>query len=87
MFEDIVNQCGTETTEENVRKWIEEIGAYLHLKLRYSPLLHQRPVDRYRHYARSLKLKKGGRGRAQYRSQVYEVPIEDNDIAMDSVVL
>ena len=44
-------------------------------------------VDRYRHYARSLKLKKGGRGREEYRSQLYEVLIEDSDIAVDSVAI
>lgn len=59
---------------------MEEIGAYLHLKIRYCQILHQRLVDR------SLRLKKG-RGRAQHCSQVYEIPIEDSDTAVNSVAL
>ena len=57
-FEDIVQRCGVESTEGNVQQWVAEIAAVLNLKLRYSPLLHQRLADRYKHYARCLKIKK-----------------------------
>lgn len=50
-----------ELTEENVREWIAEIGTILGLKLRYSPLLHQRLADGYKNYACCLKLKKNSR--------------------------
>lgn len=80
MFEDIVNRCGTETTEDNVRKWIVEIGNVLGLKLQYSPLLHQRLAERHKSYYRRLKMKKGGHSRALYRSQMWTVPIEDCDV-------
>ena len=84
-FEDIVQRCSVEPTEGNVQQWVAEIAAVLNLKLRYSPLLHQRLADRYKHYARCLKMKKGEHGRAQYRSQRWTVPIEDADV--DSVLL
>ena len=84
-FEDIVQRCGVESTEGNVQQWVAEIAAVLNLKLRYSPLLHQRLADRYKHYARCLQMKKGGHGRAQYLSQTWTVPIEDADV--DSLLL
>ena len=42
VFEDTVLWCGKEPTVENIRKWVKEIGDVLHLKLLYSPLLHQK---------------------------------------------
>lgn len=80
VFEEIVNRCGTDPTEENVRKWIEEIGNVLNLKLLYSPLLHRRLADKYKRYTSVMKVKTGGRGRARYRSQLWNVPVEDRDV-------
>ena len=80
MFEDIVDRCGTEPTEENVRKWIEEIGDVLRLKIQYCPRLHQSLAERQKTYARRLKAKKGGHSRALYRSQMWTVPLEDTDV-------
>ena len=71
--------------EGNVQQWVVEIGAVLNLKLYYSPLLHQRLTDCYKHYARCLIMGKGGYGRAQYRCQAWTVLIEDADV--DSVLL
>ena len=80
MFEDIINRCGTDPTEENVRKWIEEIGDVLRLKLQYCPRLHQCLAERHKTYTRRLRAKKGGHGRALYRSQMWTVPLEDGDV-------
>ena len=80
MFEDIVHRCGTEPTEENVCKWIEEIGDILGLNLQYCPRLHQSLVERHKTYARRLSKKKGGHSRALYRSQMWTVTLEDSDV-------
>ena len=80
MFEDIVDRCGTEPTEENVRKWIEEIGNVLRLKLQYCPRLHKTLAERHKTYVRRLRKKKGGHSRALYRSQMWTVPLEDSDV-------
>ena len=85
MFENIVFRCGKEPTEENVRKWVEEIGDVLHLQLLYSPQLHQKLATPYMNYSCSLKEQKGGHNRKLYCSLAWQVPIEDSNV--DSVAL
>ena len=85
-FENIVRRCGVEPTEENVRKWIDEIARHFGAKFAYSPLLHRRLADRFKHVSWTIKNKKGGRSMKSFRLRQWTIPVEQENIESASLL-
>ena len=75
-----------EPTEENVRKWIDEIGHHFGANFAYSPLLHRRLADRSKHVSWTVKNKKGGRSIKSFRLRQWTIPLEKENIESASLL-